>query len=459
MMKKTIIRAFCIAVAMLLGWDAGAMAQTFYEIEYTDRQGYTNRGLFIYFDEEDCTVIMRRHKPDGGNLSIEQWNYQSVKDDIEGIDCLIMACEDDDTPLFLWIWDKNETEEQQAIPYVVLDEDDDPDEWVRASLFYEDNLNYLTPEYLELFLDPECELYGQMVAAYNERVANLDDGEDVYNVVSNAVLTARGESTEEAVLDKGVGNSCSISSRPVLHLFVVANTEVADIGQACRTDYRNIVSEMRGITQSIGISMKQYKVTGDNYSVAAVRQQLKNLKPSANDIVVFLYTGHGFRLADQTDPYPLLALTTNDYEPIDGNYMALSDIYKAICDKGARLNIVLGDCCNSELAEQYPLGCSTLFSRGSNNFSRKRLQELFFNSKGSILSTAASPGEYSWCDTSGGMFTVSFIQSLRKEISAMNTSDVSWQSIVNNTINTARQRSRNNAQAQNGLKKVAVSKQ
>jgi len=152
-------------------------------------------------------------------------------------------------------------------------------------------------------------------------------------------------------------------------------------------------------------------------------------------------------------------LTTNDYEPIEGNYMALSDIYKTICGKGARLNIVLGDCCNSELEEQFPLNTNTLFSRGSNNFSRKRLQDLFFNSKGSILSTAASPGEYSWCDTSGGMFTVSFIQSLRKEISAMNTADVSWQSIVNNTINTARLRSRNNATTQNGLKKVAVSKQ
>jgi len=459
MIKKTIARALCLAITMLLGWDAGALAQTFYEIEYTDRQGYTNHGLFIYFDEEDCTVIMRRHTPEGGDLSIEQWEYQSVKDDADGLDCLAMACEADHTPLFVWIWGQDESEEKQAIPYVVLDENDDPEEWIRATQFYEADLNSLTPDYLELFLDPECELYEQMVAVYNERVASLDDGKDVYEVVSNAVLTARDENAEQPTVEKGRGNSCSISSRPVMHLFVVANTEVADIGQACRRDYNNIVGEMRGIAQSIGINLKEYKVTGSDYSVATVRRQLRNLKPSANDIVVFLYTGHGFRLADQTDPYPLLVLTTNDYEPIEGNYMALSDIYKTICGKGARLNIVLGDCCNSELEEQFPLNTNTLFSRGSNNFSRKRLQDLFFNSKGSILSTAASPGEYSWCDTSGGMFTVSFIQSLRKEISAMNTADVSWQSIVNNTINTARLRSRNNATTQNGLKKVAVSKQ
>lgn len=487
MINKIILRATALVLVLLAGLNSDIKAQTFYEIEYTDKEDCLNRGLFIYYDEEDCTVIMRHHDADGDVASIDQWEYQSVKDNADGVNYMIMACEEDGTPLFTWIWDKNETEEQQEIPYVVLDENDDTDEWIRASLFFEDNINYLTPEYLELFLDPECELYQQMTAAYQEHIAGLDDGKDVYGIISQAVEASRGEEEndvdaytgasavtqttdddEDATVDdetantvtgKGRTGAWSISAnRPVMHLIVVANTDIYDIGQACSTDYKNIVSEMRGIAQSLGISLKEYSITGSNYSISNLKRQLKVLRPSSNDIVVFLYTGHGFRFTDQSDPYPMLALTTNDYQPLEGNYIAISDIYNTLCKKGARLNIVLGDCCNSELEEVQPLECNTLFSRGSNNFSLKRLQELFFKSEGSILSTAASPGEYSWCDSSGGMFTISFIQSLRKEISSLNKNAVSWQSVVNNTINSARRRSQNNATAQNGLKRVTVKK-
>lgn len=460
-MTNAILR--CLFALLLVIFYKDAVAQTFYEIEYTDKQGYVNRGLMIYYDEEDCQVVMRRHTSDGKDLTISQLKYESVKEDADGTDYLVMACEEDNTPLFIWIWDKSE---EQDIPYVALNENDDTDKWVRASHFSEDKLIDLSPEYLQLFLDPECELYKSMEEAYGEIVNNLDDGTAVYQTIYNAVAEAKADddaqATEKSIIgsssNKKIGNTCKLADRPTMHLFVVANTEVADIGQACSTDYKNIVNEMRGISQSIGIRLKQYLVTGENYSKAGVQRQLRNLQPKSNDIVMFLYTGHGFRFDNQTDPYPMIALTTNDYEPIEGNYMAMSDIYKTIVNKGARLNIVLSDCCNAEVGERRPLGSSTLFSRGSNNYSRKRLNDLFFNSKGSILSTAASPGEYSWCDMSGGIFTLSFIQSLRKEISAMNKASVSWQSIVNNTLNTARKRSTNNARTQNGLKKVTVSK-
>lgn len=488
-MKMNAIRQRLLFVILLLSCcGGGLMAQTFYEVQYTDKQGYDNYGLMLYTDEEDCTLYLRRHTTEGKDFSFRELDYVSERNDEEKdeeVEYQIMVCEEDNTPIFIWIWDKEESEEQQLIPYVTLDEDDDPEDWIRANSFVEVDLRELTPGYLKQYLDPKAGLYRQITKARKEvlaadkaanaerqsAIANLGDGTGIFNTIYAAAMEARKPEAEKQnpstgnkqngqtsgnVQNAAVGASCNVRERPMMHLFIVANTEVADIGSACRVDYNNIRNEMSGIAQSIGIRLKEYDVTGVNYSKKGLKRQIASLRPAANDIVVFLYTGHGFRFDNQKDPYPMMALTTNDYQPLDGNYVALSDVYNAICSKGARLNIVLSDCCNSKVGERRPLQGNTLFSRGNNNFSRKRLAELFFNAKGSILSTAASPGEYSWCDAAGGMFTLSFIQSLRREISAMSTGEVSWQSIVDNTLKNALQRSRNSAKAQNGLKKVAI---
>lgn len=476
-MKKNTIRQKLLLVLLLLtSCGSGLMAQTFYEVQYTDKQGYENYGFMLYTDEEDCALYLRRHTKDGDDFSFRQLDYVSESNDKEKgeeDDYLIMACEEDNTPIFIWLWDKEESEEQQLVPYVTLDEDEEPEDWMRAKSFVELDLQALTPEYLAQYLDPESDLSKQITEARNETleadrtadaerqaaIANLGDGTGIHNYILAAVEEAEKQSPQPGSVQSAAARAtCNVGDRPMMHLFIVANTEVADIGSACRVDYNNIRNEMNGIAQSIGIRVKEYDVTGANYSKADLQQQIASLRPATNDIVVFLYTGHGFRFDDQQDPYPMMALTSNDYQPLEGNYVALSDVYNAICKKGARLNIVLSDCCNSKLGERRPLEGNTLFSRGSNNFSRKRLTELFFNAKGSLLSTAASPGEYSWCDAAGGMFTLSFIQSLRREISAMSTGAVSWQSVVDNTLKNALQRSSNNAEAQNGLKKVTIAR-
>lgn len=435
-------------LSILLIISQNIAAQTFYELIYNDLNGKEAHGLMFYVDDQNCHLRLWNYV--GKEHTLNAYDYITAKaDENDEANYTIMASDSDNSPILIWLWDEDESEERQLVPYISFDEDDEPEDWVRAESFVEIPLTLLKPSYLNQFYTDEEDFYKQVCEAHYEALQS--ERETAQEGAAEEIEAAEAEVAEK-------GSSMSVSSRPVLHLFVVANTEVADIGSACRTDYNNITNEMQGISRSLGLPMKKYFVTGQNYSKAALRQQLANLKPKPNDIVFFLYTGHGFRFDNQKDVFPLMALTTNDYQPLDGNYVALSDVYNEICKKGARLNIVLSDCCNSKIGEVRPLQGNTLFSRGNNNFSRKRLADLFYNAKGSILSTAASPGEYSWCDAAGGMFTLSFIQSLRKEISAMNNRAVSWQSIVDNTLKTALSRSSNAAKAQNGLKKMQMTK-
>lgn len=438
-----------VFLLLLIAAGTRLSAQTYYEVKYTDKQGYQNEGLMLYYDDEDCTLYLRRHKTNGSNFSFHVWKYVAAtpedeekdskkkKDDEDDMDYVIMVCEEDDTPSFIWLPDEDDPETLQALPYISMSEDEEVDDWIQAKSFREVTLRQLSPEYLQRYINRNSDLFRQITQARREALG--EDRQQQVNVAQNN------------------NNSESVNQRPVMHLLLVANTDVADIGSACKIDFNNIRNEMNGIAQSLGIAFKEYDVTGNNYSKNGLKAKLNMLNPASNDIVMFLYTGHGFRFDDQRDPYPMMALTSNDYQSLNDNYVALSDVYNAIVQKGARLNIVLSDCCNSKIGEVRPLDGNTLFSRGNNNYSRQRLTDLFFNTRGSLISTAASPGQYSWCDSSGGMFTLSFIQSLRREISALNNAQVSWQSVVDNTIKVALQRSTKNAKAQNGLKSVRIS--
>ncbi len=243
-----------------------------------------------------------------------------------------------------------------------------------------------------------------------------------------------------------------------LHFVSVINSNVSDIGASCERDYDNFLGELKGIAQALGIQFKNHSVMGDYYSREAVAETLSELRPGGNDIVFFYYSGHGFRFDDQQSQYPAIALTSSSYDDITRNYLLMSDIYDEICSKNARLNIVLSDCCNTPIGVEQPAmrETGTLYGRANNNFSVNRLGQLFLQERGNLLSTAASPGETSICDMTGGFFTIAFIRSLRKEINATNAQDVSWNNIINNTISSARQRSSDVGNIQHGIKETTI---
>ena len=243
-----------------------------------------------------------------------------------------------------------------------------------------------------------------------------------------------------------------------MHFVSVINSNVSDIGASCERDYDNLASELKGISQALGIQFKDYNVMGDYYSREAVAETLSNLRPSANDIVFFYYSGHGFRFDDQESRYPAIALTSSSYDDIREHYLLMSDIYDEVCAKNARLNIVLSDCCNTPIGIPQPemRETGTLYGRANNNFSLSRLGNLFLQQRGSLLSTAASPGETSICDMTGGVYTLAFLRSLRKEINATNSQEVSWTTIINNTISSALQRSSDAGNLQHGIKETTM---
>ena len=246
-----------------------------------------------------------------------------------------------------------------------------------------------------------------------------------------------------------------------LHFVLVANTMDVTIGASCRTDRINLNNEFRQIADALGVGFREHIIDENNFSKDQMLSTLNLLTVANNDIIVFIYRGHGFRWKNQEGDWPRLDLRNSSYPTIsENNSMDLSDVYNMINKKGARLNIILGDCCNSEINQSPVTGNNYLTFQVDNNSDISRLRRLFMNSKGTILSAAARKGEVSWASMQGGLYSMSFLQSLREEISYLNNGVSSWDNILTKTISLARIKSTSqfcsNCTLQNGIKYVSV---
>lgn len=247
-----------------------------------------------------------------------------------------------------------------------------------------------------------------------------------------------------------------------MHLIIVANTKVPDIGQSCLVDQQRIENEFDVICNELNIDINKVIINDLNLKKENVTHAIDNLNPSPNDIVVFIYSGHGFRWSNEVSRYPRISLKFSSYQSIsNANSYNLEDIYRKIVNKGARLNLVFGDCCNSNV------GVTSRGGNGGNLGSRSqmqgkvsRLKKLFIDADGDILVAAAEPNQIA-CGSqqNGGYFTTSFFQSLNKETSYLSGAQLpSWDNIIKNTLNSAAYKTQNlnGCSKQNGIFKSSV---
>jgi len=187
-------------------------------------------------------------------------------------------------------------------------------------------------------------------------------------------------------------------------------------------------------------------ICGATYSKKNVQDAVSALRPSANDIVVFYYSGHGFRLPEQPRRFPFMKLKTlhKSRKDVLDNSLNIEDIFLSITKKGARFNLVLSDCCNNDIFSSNAKGTKPGKTRGSGvEWSEDNLRTLFLNKTPmSLLATAASTGQKSTCNNEfGGFFSYYFKTSMENYSSKLRTNgtwDLIMQDAQKQTIFKAR---------------------
>ena len=221
----------------------------------------------------------------------------------------------------------------------------------------------------------------------------------------------------------------SSNSNITMNLIVVADIEDSGIG--ADVDATAVKREFEIAANTLGLKTNFITLTNSLFNKDSVVNTINNLKLSPNDIVIFVYSGHGFRYGDDTDAFPRFYLVRNRQNP-DTNNLQAAQVYNMLKSKGAGLNITIVDSCNTEIRStkpSYDPGVSLKNADGG--VSKAALTKLFLNTKGNIIVAAASKGETSVGNSNqGGVFIRSLMNSFRSETSLINSATPTWTNII-----------------------------
>lgn len=230
-----------------------------------------------------------------------------------------------------------------------------------------------------------------------------------------------------------------------LHLILVTNTLDPSLGAGFAANHRKLKALFRDAALSSRIRFNAVEITDDRFTSAQVKAAIANLRTGPNDIVVFYYSGHGFRHPGSRTDFPQMDLREGAFQVPDAtNTLNLDfDIFQPLRMKNQRLLLVVGDCCNKSSGYDTPyISDPIFFAPGGNVMSSTKVASLFVR-KGSVLIASSSPDEWSFYDGGhGGYFCTAFIEYFMNRVSFANTDNaISWRDIIDNAMLAAKRKS------------------
>lgn len=235
-----------------------------------------------------------------------------------------------------------------------------------------------------------------------------------------------------------------------IHWIIFADTQDPNNGSEVRNSMNvytsQFVERMNDAIIAKGYTPHQNTYSGANFTEAKCKQVIRNLSCGKDDIIVFYYLGHGGRAQmgkeevasyNQKYPWPDLAFDkANTNESINGQ--TLNAIHNSLKQKGARLTVTIGMCCNAHSSQYRKHGMSTQSRRYkivSKKFAKKVGQQLFLKSRGDVLVASAQPGQFSYGGSYGGQDVDCFTAALCETVDSYANNDrgenVTWSSFLN----------------------------
>lgn len=215
-----------------------------------------------------------------------------------------------------------------------------------------------------------------------------------------------------------------IASAQTIHLVTVADTNDLNIGSGTSGNTRRIADFINRAAAEMKVTVNRQDVSGKGFNCAAIAEATALIKAGPEDVVIFYYSGHGFRTPDNVTKFPDLYCGE---EAFTGSAPRLVKVAADLAKKGARLTITIADSCNV-LATQ-PLPPMPAGVIASVPVSReKQYRKLFFGHKGTLTISGSVSGQFSWYLTDYGLFTNQFLKAL--EAATQPSSQGLWSEVL-----------------------------
>jgi hypothetical protein len=200
-----------------------------------------------------------------------------------------------------------------------------------------------------------------------------------------------------------------------LHAVLVGDTQDASIGVGITENLKNMNLFLQRVETEGQISVSRTEVKDDRFNCKTIIQTIEQLNLGSTDIVLFYYSGHGFRRDTTQTKFPEFdCRRTADPDRAD-----LSGIVNDLVQsKKPKLLLAIADTCNKKSEASIAAPAAAAFPSPADR--RAAFQRLFRDYSGTLMMSGSVPGEYSWYmvagSSLGGFFTNQLLRTVNQKI-------------------------------------------
>lgn len=209
--------------------------------------------------------------------------------------------------------------------------------------------------------------------------------------------------------------------------FLLAGNRNTNIGAGVKGNI-GLLQGFKNDIQRAGFRVEERDVLDPDFSCTSIKKLVDDIRPAADDVVIFYYSGHGYRTQSSATKFPEFDCRVSPTDP----FLGLVSAVQILKQKTTPLRLIIGvaDTCNQPPIAP-PFG-----TRGVTLGMVPGLKHLLGDFKGTILAAAAKPNEnayYQTIENAKGFFTDRFISIIRKE-AAQKQSGASWDAIQTKAV-------------------------
>lgn len=212
-----------------------------------------------------------------------------------------------------------------------------------------------------------------------------------------------------------------------LHAIIMADLSAANIERIVEKDVARLLSEISRISKYAQLEVCEKIFLGSIKDPERLHTYIKDLHVEPDDVLLFYFSGHGFRTPDEELAWPSLAFEEADVG------IRFEELAALLVQKQAHLTLLFADCCNNILPTNSAPKPIQLIEKNKNYASGMQehidsYRKLFLESNGILMVASAPAGEYSQgSDSEGSIFTKALILALQE---VCQNASPSWQAVM-----------------------------
>lgn len=206
-----------------------------------------------------------------------------------------------------------------------------------------------------------------------------------------------------------------------VHLIIAGDTQ-SDLRQQVQKDISFMQNRGRALANELGKTYRPAFFIEDQLTRNNLLSHLDSKSFDSTDIVIFYFTGHGFRTKDKQSKWP------NLYFSKTNSSLELDEVVERLSKKNPQFALIIADCCNNYTDQVMPEVQYFSFEPSSHHTFHPKVAELFKNSRGLLVISGAEPGGFSWSNDEGGILTAAFFEAL----GFRSRSSVNWDLVQEN---------------------------